>query len=207
MKKLKTLIIMILLLLIPLTLLTALDNYFSERTEEYLEHAVTFAASDIFSNASLEVADFASTTPFLKYTYDKEDKITGVYVDTVTVNLILAEVSNLISTSLDNRIIDEKLGAVPIPLGQFISRSIFANSGPEIIITTSPMYSYTTDLFTTTTDYGINNTLLEVYIKAVIHIEAFIPLQSKSISLETKIYLISEILQGNIPVYYFSTTK
>ncbi len=206
MKKLKTLIIMILLLLIPLTIISSLDNYFSERTEEYLEHAVTFAASDIFSNASLEVADFAADTPFLKYSYDENNQITGVYVDTITVNLILTKVSQLISTSLSNGAIEEKLGSVPIPLGQFISKSIFANAGPDIIIKTSPMYSYTTDLYTTTTDYGINNTLLEVYILAVINIEAFIPLISQNISLETKIYLISEVLQGSIPVYYFSAS-
>ena len=66
------------------------------------------------------------------------------------------------------------------------------------------MSSYTTDLFTETKEYGINNTLLEVYIKAVITIEAFIPLKSQTISLETKIYLVSEVLQGNIPIYYFS---
>ena len=126
------------------------------------------------------------------------------YVDTIVVNKILALVSNLISDSLNNGQIEEKLGNVEIPLGQLCSQSLFANLGPKIKIETSPMSSYTTDLFTETKEYGINNTLLEVYIKAVINIEAFIPLKSQTISLETKIYLVSEVLQGNIPIYYFS---
>ena len=204
MQKIKLILIFILVVFIPLTFIKGVDNYFSERTNEFLEQAVTLAASDIFSAASLEVAALESEDNFLKYKYDENNNIIGAYVDTIVVNKILALVSNLISDSLNNGQIEEKLGNVEIPLGQLCSQSLFANLGPKIKIETSPMSSYTTDLFTETKEYGINNTLLEVYIKAVINIEAFIPLKSQTISLETKIYLVSEVLQGNIPIYYFS---
>lgn len=204
MKKIKFIIIFMLLILIPLSCIKAIDNYFSERTNEFLEQAVTLAASDIFSSASLEVAALSSEENFLKYKYDSSNNITGVYVDTIVVNKILALVSNLISDSLNNGQIEERLGMVEIPLGQLCSKALFANVGPNIKIETSPMSSYTTDLFTETSEFGINNTLLEVYIKATISIEAFIPLKSQNITLETKIYLISEVLQGSIPIYYFS---
>lgn len=204
MKKIKLLIIFMLFILIPLISIKAVDNYFSERTNEFLEQAVAFAASDIFSSASLEVAALSSEENFLKYKYDSSNNITGVYVDTIVVNKILALVSNLISDSLNNGQIEERLGMVEIPLGQLCSKALFANMGPNIKIETSPMSSYTTDLFTETSEFGINNTLLEVYIKATISIEAFIPLKSQNITLETKIYLISEVLQGSIPIYYFS---
>ena len=204
MKKIKLLIIFMLFILIPLLSIKAVDNYFSERTNEFLEQAVAFAASDIFSSASLEVAALSSEENFLKYKYDSSNNITGVYVDTIVVNKILALVSNLISDSLNNGQIKERLGMVEIPLGQLCSKALFANIGPNIKIETSPMSSYTTDLFTETSEFGINNTLLEVYIKATISIEAFIPLKSQNITLETKIYLISEVLQGSIPIYYFS---
>ena len=204
MKKIKLLIIFMLFILIPLLSIKAVDNYFSERTNEFLEQAVAFAASDIFSTASLEVAALSSEENFLKYKYDSSNNITGVYVDTIVVNKILALVSNLISDSLNHGQIEERLGMVEIPLGQLCSKALFANIGPNIKIETSPMSSYTTDLFTETSEFGINNTLLEVYIKATISIEAFIPLKSQNITLETKIYLISEVLQGSIPIYYFS---
>lgn len=204
MKKIKLFIIFLLFILIPLTIVKMIDNYFSERTNEFLEQAVTLAASDIFSMASLEVAALSSEENFLKYKYDDSNKIIGVYVDTIVVNKILALVSNLISDSLNNGQIEERLGEVEIPLGQLCSKALFANFGPNIKIETSPMSSYTTDLFTETSEFGINNTLLEVYIKAVINIEAFIPLKSQTITLETNIYLISEVLQGSVPVYYFS---
>ena len=204
MKKIKLLIIFMLFILIPLLSIKAVDNYFSERTNEFLEQAVAFAASDIFSTASLEVAALSSEENFLKYKYDSSNNITGVYVDTIVVNKILALVSNLISDSLNNGQIKERLGMVEIPLGQLCSKALFANMGPNIKIETSPMSSYKTDLFTETSEFGINSTLLEVYIKATISIEAFIPLKSQNITLETKIYLISEVLQGSIPIYYFS---
>ena len=204
MKKIKLLIIFMLFILIPLLSIKDVYNYFSERTNEFLEQAVAFAASDIFSSASLEVAALSSEENFLKYKYDSSNNITGVYVDTIVVNKILALVSNLISDSLNNGQIEERLGMVEIPLGQLCSKALFANMGPNIKIETSPMSSYKTDLFTETSEFGINNTLLEVYIKATISIEAFIPLKSQNITLETKIYLISEVLQGSIPIYYFS---
>lgn len=204
MKKIKFIVIFLLFILIPLSLIKAVDNYFSERTNEFLEQAVTFAASDIFSMASLEVAALSSEENFLKYKYDADNNITGVYVDTIVANKILALVSNLISDSLNNGQIEERLGEVEIPLGQLCSEALFANLGPNVKIETSPMSSYTTDIFTETSEFGINNTLIEVYIKATISIEAFIPLKSQNITLETKIYLISEVLQGSIPIYYFS---
>ena len=94
-----------------------------------------------------------------------------VYVNTIIANKLLALVSNLISDSLANGQLDEKLGTVDIPLGQLCSRSLFANLGPNIKIETSPMYSYTTDIYTEAKEYGINNTLIEVYILATINVE------------------------------------
>lgn len=202
MKKFKLMILFLLLIFIPLSTIKIIDNYFSERTNEFLEQAVTYAASDIFSNASLEVAAITTEEEFVKYKYDNEGNITGVYVDTIIANKILALVSNLISDSLANGQLEEKLGTVGIPLGQLCSRALFANMGPIIKIETSPMYSYTTDIYTEAKDYGINNTLIEVYILATINVEAFIPLQSNNISLNTKIYLITEVLQGDVPICY-----
>ena len=45
MKKIKLFVLFLFLILIPLTLIKMVDNYFSERTNEFLEQAVTFAAS------------------------------------------------------------------------------------------------------------------------------------------------------------------
>ncbi len=90
MKKIKFIVIFMLLILIPLMLIKAVDNYFSERTNEFLEQDVTFAASDIFSAASLEVAAVSSEENFIKYKYDDKKNIIGAYVDTIVVNKILA---------------------------------------------------------------------------------------------------------------------
>ena len=127
MKKFKLMILFLLLIFIPLSTIKIIDNYFSERTNEFLEQAVTYAASDIFSNASLEVAAITAEEEFVKYKYDNEGNITGVYVDTIIANKILALVSNLISDSLANGQLEEKLGTVGIPLGQLCSRALFAN--------------------------------------------------------------------------------
>ena len=49
MKKLRLLIIIMLIFFLPLIVLRMVDNYFSERTQKYMEQAATYATSDIFS--------------------------------------------------------------------------------------------------------------------------------------------------------------
>ncbi len=203
MKKLRLLIIIMLIFFLPLIVFKMVDNYFSERTQKYMEQAATYATSDIFSLAANIVANY-NKDELIKYKLNEDAYITSVYVDTTNANKLLVDISNLISEQISSGIIEEKMGNVNIKLGQLLSSSLFTNVGPNIKIKTSPIYSYTTDIYTSTKESGINNTLVEVYIEAIINIEAFIPLCEKNICLKSKIYIINQVIQGKIPLYYFS---
>lgn len=202
MKKMKFLLFVLIFLLFIFSLLKITDNYFSSRTTVYLEQAVTYAASDIYSEVSGSVADFLKEEEILIYKYGKEDQITSAYVNTVVANQVLTVSSNVISNALKSNSIEERLKEVKIPLGQLISESLFASFGPLIPIQISPIYSYTTDLITESIPFGINSTIVNVYVKCLIDIEAFIPLQKKKIALETNVLIVSLILNGNVPLAY-----
>ena len=62
---------------------------------------------------------------------------------------------------------------------------------------------YSADVYTDISTFGINNSLIEVYLNIVIDIVALIPLQHQTIRTETKIYLISQVVQGTVPNYYY----
>ena len=173
MKKLRLLIIIMLIFFLPLIVFKMVDNYFSERTQKYMEQAATYATSDIFSLAANIVANY-NKDELIKYKLNEDAYITSVYVDTTNANKLLVDISNLISEQISSGIIEEKMGNVNIKLGQLLSSSLFTNVGPNIKIKTSPIYSYTTDIYTSTKESGINNTLVEVYIEAIININLLI---------------------------------
>ena len=52
--------------------------------------------------------------------------------------------------------------------------------------------------------YGINNALFELYLKVDIEVDTVIPLRKDEINFTTNILLASQIIQGEIPYYYYS---
>lgn len=201
-KFIKILILLLVFLLIPLTCFVGMDNYFGKRSTDYLEHAVVFAASDIFTEASFVCSEYSDKIGYIHYIYDDNNQITSCYVDTDSANLILAKVSEVISDAIDKDILNHRLSEVKIPLGQMLSTSIFANLGPRLTIHVDPIYSFVTDIYTTCKSIGINNTQIEVYILITLNVEAFIPLKHDTFTVNTKIYLTSVVLQGDIPLFY-----
>ena len=99
--------------------------------------------------------------------------------------------------------LEKELSELSLPLGMLISNSLIASSGPHIKIKIKPIGAYSADVYTDISTFGINNSLIEVYLNIVIDIVALIPLQHQTIRTETKIYLISQVVQGTVPNYYY----
>ena len=66
-----------------------------------------------------------------------------------------------------------------------------------------PVSSYKTDIYTNLIDYGINNSLFELYLKINIKIETIIPLKTSQIDYNTNLLLSSIVIQGEVPYYYY----
>lgn len=52
--------------------------------------------------------------------------------------------------------------------------------------------------------FGINNALFEIYLSVFIEIDTIIPLNKNHIVFATNILLVSQIIQGEVPYYYYS---
>jgi hypothetical protein len=76
--------------------------------------------------------------------------------------------------------------------------------GPKVKINIRPIGSYKVDLISQVKGYGINNSLVEVYLLVTIELEALIPLRVLPVKTENKIYLVSQIIKGEIPNYYYA---
>ncbi len=202
--KIFKLIILIFIFLIPAMLIKVTDNYFSERTNLY----IIKQADNMASNAIKEIVKTAvipriDMDKIIIIKYKKDKSIDSVIINTKIVNEIMGEASELIDVLLSEDILDDTLHELILPIGYVISPAIFANKGPKIKIEIRPIGAYSADVYTEVSAYGINNSLVEVYLMVKIDIEALIPLQVKSFVSETKIYLVSQIVQGVVPNYYY----
>jgi hypothetical protein len=203
--KLKKLIIILLVILIPISILVVIDNYFSERSRIYVEkEVITVISNSLTTSLEKPIQDSLFSSPMLLYQYDKNEVIKGIYIDSNVVNQILINVNQSLKEALDKGVLEKEITNIEIPLGSLISKSVFANVGPNVPIKILPISFYKTDIVTNMKPYGINNVLFEVYLNIKIEVDTIIPLRKDEINFSTNILLVSQLLQGEVPYYYYS---
>lgn len=188
----------------PATIIKIADNYFSERTTFYIiKQADNMASNAIKDIVKISVIPKIKMDEIIIIKYKNDQTIDSVIVNTKIVNEIMGQSSELIDELLSEDILDDTLHSLELPIGYIISPAIFANKGPKIKVEIRPIGAYSADVYTEVSSYGINNSLIEVYLLVTIDIEALIPLQTKNFVSQTKIYLISQVIQGVVPNYYY----
>lgn len=193
-------------MLIPALFITFIDNYYSERTNTYINNQVQTYASYIFSElVSNSVINYLNENELLMIKYNQSGKVESAIVNTKITNQILADVGKEIRNYLTNDELLKAFGEVFLPLGYLFSKNIFATKGPKIKVTIKPMGTYKLDIHTSTDLKGINNSVLEVYLSLKVDLEAFLPLQKQVLKTDTKIILASQLIQGEVPRYYYTT--
>lgn len=201
----KKLVIIVLIILIPIGVLTMIDNYFSSRSKIYIENEVmTVVSNTITKSLEQPIQDNIFQKELLLYQFDNENVIKGIYINSNVVNEILISVNKSISELLDKNTLEQEIQNISIPLGLLVSKSLFTNIGPNVKINVLPISFYKTDVITNTKSFGINNVLFEVYLTVLIEVDTIIPLNKNHITFSTNILLASQILQGEIPYYYYS---
>lgn len=203
----RKMIILILIIMIPITILIVVDNYFDDKSNIYIEKEAITIISDIITESIKNTTIMNNAKDLLHFTYDQTNHITGIYIDSQISSSILTNFNKKLSKLLKEGIIEESIENIELPLGMLISKSLFTTIGPDISIEVLPVTLYQTDIKTNVKDYGINNTLFEVYLNVVIELETIIPLKQAKIDYNSNIILTSAIIQGNVPHYYFMGNK
>ena len=89
-----------------------------------------------------------------------------------------------------------------IPIGSITNNSLIANLGPKVPVRLNLVGSVECGINTNVKDYGINNVILEVSVKATVSEQVILPFSSKTISISTNIPVLMKIIEGKIPNYY-----
>ena len=99
-------------------------------------------------------------------------------------------------TYLDNGIVCD------IPLGVLLNNSLLVNFTTSIPIKFSFIGTVTSNMFTNVKEYGFNNALIEVGIEVTIKLRITMPHSTEDVLITTTVNLATQIVQGNVPLYY-----
>lgn len=207
---LKLIIILFVIIILSFIFLIFLNKKVSPLYMEYAESEMERVVTTVI-NKSVSECSISDNLFLMKKDYDNT---VIVDYDPVVLNKIIGEISNRVSNDL--KLIGKKdfdtlkkydldISAFYIPSG-IIFHSIFLNNlGPKIPIFMEPISSINPNIETKVTEYGINNSLIEVNIKVVVNIKMILPTSSKNNKIMVIVPLTVKIIQGNIPEYYFGS--
>lgn len=89
-----------------------------------------------------------------------------------------------------------------IPIGVIFNNSFLSNFGPKIPVRLSLVGNVTSNIETKITEYGINNVMIEIFIKIEVDTLVNIPFTTKNINVNSNMPIVTKIIQGKIPSYY-----
>lgn len=158
--------------------------------------------------------DFNVSDLFITNT-DLNTKTVIVDFDPVILNRSMARISDLVYDNL--KLISEKDSDTLkkynvsdsifyIPTGVIFKNSVLLNNlGPKIPVKMEIISSVNPNIETKVSEYGINNSLVEVFIHVIVSVRMILPTMSKEMEIVVVVPLAVKLIQGNIPENYLNT--
>ena len=167
----------------------------------------------IMDSFNKQILDEHEINNIIKISKNKSDEIIAVDFDLKKAYLVSMNVSKNIRDSLNNlekqnlkeEFLDyyQKDGFVLLlPIGLASKNIYFSNLGPRIPVRIKFVGNLTTGLQTKIKEYGVNNSLIEVYLKVSLNEEIIVPYSSKKINKSCEILLSSQVIEGIVPSIY-----
>ncbi len=169
-----------------------------------------------------QVADDLKTDNLFNINKDKNDLITSIDFNSNIVNKVLTTITSSVELNLkyleegridllnlpDSILVSydkkdlEKGIIYRIPSGSVFNNTILSNIGPKIPVKLNLVGSIVSNIRTKTTNYGINNALIEVYVDIKVGLEVILPYTKKKTEVKSSIPIAIKMIQGNVPSYY-----
>lgn len=223
-KKKNIFFIILTLLLISLIIVFKIFNKYAKPV------FITYAKSEtkklatliINSAVSKQVSENLTVDNLFNITNDNEGNITSINFNSVIVNKVLTTTTN--STALNLKYIqngqidlleipedvlvsydEEKLkkGIIyEMPFGVIFNNSLLTNISPKIPVRLNLIGDIISQIDTKITNYGINNALIEIYIKLEVTLKVILPFVSDDVTVKTSVPVAMKVVQGSVPEYY-----
>lgn len=161
---------------------------------------ITQMATEAINTAiTSEVAQSVDSDKLLEWKMNDAGKVTGLVLD-------YKEQMRITSATIEvvNRVLKEKED-IPehIPIGHALNSPFISSIGPSVSVKFHPATAVKVDVLTKSTEAGINNLLVEVYVRIRTDIAVVIPFDQDPQQLETEIPLSYVMVVGDVPTYYY----
>lgn len=170
----------------------------------------TTNVATIIINDGIDNLDFKSE--YIKTIMNKNEEIVSVDFDTKNINSLLVKLNKCIYNDLkkfekgvyniDNSLIENENYIYKIPFSLITNNYILSNIGPKIPMKASIIGNVISNIETLVTPYGINNSLLKVYIKVEVSMRLVLPLISETIKVTNDVPVIIKVINGVVPDVY-----
>ena len=136
-------------------------------------------------------------------------EIIGVDFDTLKLNKLLANINNNVIINLNSLEKGEfettygvNNGIYSIPFYIFSNNILLKNLGFEMPFKIKVIGNAISNIKTDLKDYGINNTIVTVYINMNINMQVILPFKTDEIKVNTEIPVMMKIINGKVPDVY-----
>lgn len=224
---LRTLIIIILLVLLSSLLII---NYISKKIYpplfKYAEIETKKFSNLIINNAiSKTVTNKIDPDEIFKITNDKNDEIKTIDFNTPKINKYLTKATKSIQEDIQNiekgniNKIDKEItkkynkkdlekGIIyTLNTGTISNSPLLSNLGPKIPIKINLIGDVISYVSADVENYGINNSMIRVFINLKVTEEVIIPFYGKEINMEAKVPIAIKLVTGKLPEYYLGTNQ
>ena len=210
-KWLKLLITFILLIIFTFIILVFLSNKVMPFYMNYSEAEMKRVVTTVINKSVTEEVTNQLEVDSLFVLKKENDNTIIVDFDPVIVNRVMSKISDVVYNNLKliskkDKLTLEKYNLDEsyfyIPSGIIFNTTILNNVGPRIPINLEIISSVNPNLKTEVTEYGINNSLIEVYINVIVDVKMILPMYSNTLQIVVVVPLAVKLIQGEVPKYY-----
>ncbi len=210
-KWLKLLITFILLIIFTFIILVFLSNKVMPFYMNYSEAEMKRVVTTVINKSVTEEVTNQLEVDSLFVLKKENDNTIIVDFDPVIVNRVMSKISDVVYNNLKliskkDKLTLEKYNLDEsyfyIPSGIIFNTTMLNNIGPRIPINLEIISSVNPNLKTEVTEYGINNSLIEVYINVIVDVKMILPMYANTMQIVVVVPLAVKLIQGEVPKYY-----
>lgn len=184
---------------VTIIFLVQLDGELRPLVQNYgIQSSRRAAMLSVHRGVEKTLADKSEYDELLTVTRNENGEIVSAQANVKEINLLKSRVTNAVIEEIKQY--ENQL--VRIPLGNLIGGTFFTGRGPFLKINIHNSGTVVTTLRSSFSDAGINQTCHRIYLKMTVFMTAVLPLERRSVELETEFLVCETVLVGEVPDSY-----
>lgn len=176
-----------------------LNYYYLNYSENEASRIITNSISKAIDDRVLKEI---KNNDFYTIVRNKNDEIEMIDYNSYLVNIFLRDITNNVTKYLADEEEKTNNASFYIPAGSIFQNPLLNNRGPKIPVRMELVGSVLTGVNSKVIDYGINNSLIEIFVHIEVNEKVILPVTSKNITIVNDIPISYKIIKGKIPSYY-----